>query len=388
MVVSIVYKVSFVEMDRQRTRDFREPTRREENSRGSDKRNYEKRATSRSRSRERKRDRNNRRTSRSRSHDRKRDRGEKDDDRSRKSHRSESDRDYSGKKTNHSSKVSDANKIQNYEVVEDYDDSSLKEIEDFITDENVDEVEEEERLAAERKLRRDQILQKYNAEKTVIAPTSVHLAQNTSQKSTYIIEQNIAAITDGQTVLNPQGSTSSSLAALVIAERNSNNDHSIEVENSIGLPGIPNQISVGKLASVIVDASTENSHEIAQEFANTTQRVENDAEPLSSSVTVPSIIENVVPEVFDESKERSNIPDSSSWHQLNEPDLSGMTASHAKFLAEVEERQAEKNALRMDAHSHKESQPFDMFSSSPSDVERGGKAGAGARAWAGKTAMR
>ena len=113
MVVSVVCKASFVEMDRQRTRDFREPTRREENSRGSDKRSYEKRATSRSRSRERKRDRNNRRTSRSRSHDRKRDRGEKDDDRSRKSHRSESDRDYSGKKTNHSSKISDANKIQN-----------------------------------------------------------------------------------------------------------------------------------------------------------------------------------------------------------------------------------------------------------------------------------
>lgn len=380
-----LHKANYVEMDRQRTRDSREPSRREENNRGSDKRSYEKRP-SRSRSRDRKRDRNNRRTSRSRSHDRKRDRGEKDDDRSRKSHRSDNDRDHGGKKANHPSKTSDSNKIPNYEVVEDYDDSSLKEIEDFITDENVDEVEEEERLAAERKLRREQILQKYNAEKTVSAPTSVHLAQNTSQKSTYIIEQNIAAITDGQTILNPQESTSSSLAALVIAERKSNNDNPIEVENSIGLPGIPAQISSEELATVTIDATADYSHEIAQDSAEITRRVGDDAEPLNSSIKVSSIVENTLPEDLHESNGQLSAQDSSKLNQLNESDSSGMTAAHAKFLAEVEERQAEKNALRMDAHSHKESQPFDMFSSSPSDVERGGKVGA--RAWAGRTAMR
>ena len=385
VMLSVQHKANYVEMERQRTRDSREPFRREENTRGSDKRSYERRP-SRSRSRDRKRDRNNRRTSRSRSNDRKRDRGEKDDDRSRKSHRSDNDRDHGGKKANHPSKTSDSNKIPNYEVVEDYDDSSLKEIEDFITDDNVDEVEEEERLAAERKLRRDQILQKYNAEKTVSAPTSVHLAQNTSQKSTYIIEQNIAAITDGQTILNPQESTSSSLAALVIAERKSNNDHPIEVENSIGLPGIPAQISSEGLATVTIDATADDSHEIAHDSAKITRRVGDDAEPLNSSITVSSIVENTLPEELHESKYQLNTQDSSNLNQLNEPDSSGMTAAHAKFLAEVEERQAEKNALRMDAHSHKESQPFDMFSSSPSDVERGGKVGA--RAWAGRTAMR
>jgi hypothetical protein len=137
---------------------------------------------------------------------------------------------------------------------------------------------------------------------------------------------------------------------------------------------------------VTIDATADDSHEIAQDSAKISRRVGEDAEPLNSSITVSSIVENALPEDLHESKDQLSAQDSSKSNQLNEPDSSGMTAAHAKFLAEVEERQAEKNALRMDAHSHKESQPFDMFSSSPSDVERGGKAGA--RAWAGRTAMR
>ena len=373
-------------MDRMKSRDSRDLSRRDDASRGSDKRNHEKRSNqkSRSRSRDRKRDRNGRRTSRSRSNDRKRDRGDKDDDRSRKSHRSDADRDHNMKKSNHHSKSNDASKSSNYEVVEDYDDSTLKEIEDFITEENIDEVQEAERLALERKLRREQILQKYSGEKTVSAPTATHLLQNNAAKMNSIIEQTIAAITGDEETLSSQISAANSLAALVIAECKFISDHPRSTDNNTNTLGIitqplaqknlPQTIHLAEVSDDIIKSlpNPSEGEEVrdagSSEFFNTSGAAVSSELRDTVSALPTDVLEKDEP-LYDTSN-GSNIP------------------SHANFLAEAEERLAEKSALRLDAHNHKESQPFDMFSSSPSDVERGAGKDANSKAWAGKRAMR
>jgi hypothetical protein len=371
-------------MDRMRSRDSRELSRRDETSRGSEKRNHEKRSSqkSRSRSRDRKRDRNGRRTSRSRSNDRKRDRGDKDEDRSRKSHRSDADKDHNMKRSNQQSNSNEASKSSNYEVVEDYDDSTLKEIEDFITEENVDEVQEAERLALERKLRREQILQKYNGEKTVSAPTATHLAQNNAAKMNQIIEQTIAAITGDDETLSSQVSAANSLAALVIAESKLISDHPRSTDNSTNTLGI--------ITQPLTQKNTPEAIQVAEGSNNSNKRLPDplegeeiggSSEFLSTSgISASSELGNIVPTLPTDIIEKDEI--------LYDTAIGSNTTPQTNFLGEAEERLAEKSALRLDAHNHKESQPFDMFSSSPSDVERGAGKDASSKAWAGKRAMR
>lgn len=373
-------------MDRMKSRDSRELSRRDESSRGSEKRNHEKRSSqkSRSRSRERKRDRNGRRTSRSRSNDRKRDRGDKDDDRSRKSHRSDADRDHNMKRSNQQSKSNDASKSSNYEVVEDYDDSTLKEIEDFITEENVDEVQEAERLALERKLRREQILQKYNGEKTVSAPTATHLAQNNAAKMNQIIEQTIAAITGDDETLSSQVSAANSLAALVIAENKLISDQPRSTDNSTNTLGILTQPLAQK-------NSSEGLH-LAEHSDNINKRLPDplEGEEIGDAVSSEFLSTSGLAVSSDLGDVVSTLPTDIS--EKDEPlfdAVNGLNVTpQANFLGEAEERLAEKSAIRLDAHNHKESQPFDMFSSSPSDIERGVGKDASSKAWAGKRAMR
>lgn len=369
-----------------KSRDGRELTRRDETSRGSDKRNHEKRSSqkSRSRSRDRKRDRNGRRTSRSRSNDRKRDRGDKEDDRSRKSHRSDADRDHNLKRSNQQSKSNDASKSSNHEVVEDYDDSTLKEIEDFITEENVDEVQEAERLALERKLRREQILQKYNGEKTVSAPTATHLAQNNAAKMNQIIEQTIAAITGDDETLSSQVSAANSLAALVIAESKLISDHPRSTDNTTNALGILTQPLAQNNASEAVYL-TEASDDVNKRLPDPLEGEEiGDASSskflgtsgLAASSDAGEVLSTLPTDILEKDELLYDTTNVSN------------TTPQANFLGEAEERLAEKSALRLDAHNHKESQPFDMFSSSPSDVERGVGKDASSKAWAGKRAMR
>jgi hypothetical protein len=373
-------------MDRMRSRDSRELSRRDETSRGSEKRNHEKRSSqkSRSRSRERKRDRNGRRTSRSRSNDRKRDRGDKDDDRSRKSHRSDADKDHNMKRANQQSNSNDASKSSNYEVVEDYDDSTLKEIEDFITEENVDEVQEAERLALERKLRREQILQKYNGEKAVSAPTATHLAQNNAAKMNQIIEQTIAAITGDDETLSSQVSAANSLAALVIAESKLISDHPRSTDNSTNTLGIINQPLAQKNtpeAIQIAEASNDSDKHVPDPLKGEEIGDTGSSEFLRTSGISASIeLGDSVPTLPTDIIEKDEI--------LYDSAIGSNATPQTNFLGEAEERLAEKSALRLDAHNHKESQPFDMFSSSPSDVERGAGKDASSKAWAGKRAMR
>jgi hypothetical protein len=373
-------------MDRMRSRDSRELSRRDETSRGSEKRNHEKRSSqkSRSRSRDRKRDRNGRRTSRSRSNDRKRDRGDKDDDRSRKSHRSDADKDHNMKRSNQQSNSNEASKSSNYEVVEDYDDSTLKEIEDFITEENVDEVQEAERLALERKLRREQILQKYNGEKTVSAPTATHLAQNNAAKMNQIIEQTIAAITGDDETLSSQVSAANSLAALVIAESKLISDHPRSTDNSTNTLGIITQPLAQKKTPEAIQVAY-GSNNSNKRFPDPLEGEEigdtGSSEFLSTSgISASSELGDLVPTLPTDITEKDEV--------LYDTAIGSNTTPQTNFLGEAEERLAEKSALRLDAHNHKESQPFDMFSSSPSDVERGAGKDASSKAWAGKRAMR
>ena len=369
-------------MERSKVRGNRESSRHDDGDRESDRRNHDKRNTrkSRSRSRDRKRDRNGRRASRSRSHDRKRDRGDKNDDRSRKSHRSDLHKDQNLSKSIHNSKSSDVGKASNYEVVEDYDDNSLKEIEDFITDENVDEIQEAELLAAERKLRREQILLKYNAEKAIISPTAAHLSLNKAAGTASIIEQNVSETISDQESYNLQVSTATSLAALVIEENK-------VIPNIGGTPySLDSPLETARGDTLKFNNAGSSSGKNGTTFASNDGlgiKPNNGADSSSehcgnSGVTTSSGIDELILKVSAE------ILDSDVLVTQSE---AAPISADAKFLSDVEERLAEKNALRMDAQHHRESQPFDMFSSSPSDIERGGKE-QGSKAWAGKRAMR
>lgn len=366
-------------------RGNRESSRHEDADRDNDRRNHDKRNTrkSRSRSRDRKRDRNGRRASRSRSQDRKRDRGDKNDDRSRKSHRSDLHKDHHLIKSSHYSKSSDAGKSSSYEVVEDYDDTSLKEIEDFITDENIDEVQEAELLAAERKLRREQILQKYNAEKAVAAPTAVHLSQNKAVGTAFVVEKIISEITREQESYNLQVSTATSLAALVIEEIKvapnlggvqNCSDTPLDVLSSETLKLNSTQSAANSGENGTVLAPSEGAETKPENGANISAEHQGNLGVTTSSEVDESIL-----------KFSADILDSDGLPVIEREVV--QISADAKFLSDAEERLAEKSALRMDAQHHKESQPFDMFSSSPSDIERGGKE-QGSKTWAGKRAMR
>ena len=405
-------------MDR-RDRDRREISRRDGDSRGSEKRNSEIRGgnqRSRSRSREKKREHYGRRASRSRSQDRKRDRIDKDDDkgrndRGRKSHRSDADkdrdRDISHKKSSHGSRTDESAKNLKEEVVENYDDSTLKEFEDFITEENVDEVQEAERIALERKLRREQILQKYNLEKTVSAPTLVALSQTSMGRSTFSVQQNKTELSlthqNGRSTSNIDAaavslsnSTSNSLAALVIAEsitesiRSKVDDCSsipLEELNSVSVVGsiLPDSVEINGLV-MKSEVSRDNLDEYDREgqlgLGVGTEGTEESFELLNSvarvAVSVPTNLFELSPVILSSSSLPSNGVHVGNNHSDNEVE---------RILLEGDERLAEKNAIKQDARNHKESQPFDMFSSSPSDVERGHK-GAGVGNWAGKRALR
>ena len=370
-------------MERSKVRGNRESSRHEDGDRESDRRNHDKRNTrkSRSRSRDRKRERNGRRASRSRSHDRKRDRGDKNDDRSRKSHRSDLHKDQNLSKSSHNSKSSDVGKASNYEVVEDYDDTSLKEIEDFITDENVDEIQEAELLAAERKLRREQILQKYNAEKAITAPTAVHLSLNKAAGTAIIVEQNNSETISEQESYNLQVSTATSLAALVI-EENKVTPNIGGTQNALDAPleipkGEPLKFNNAGSSSTengtifapneVIGTKPNNGTDISSEHSGNSG--------VTTSSGIDELIQKVSAEILDTDRPSAT-----------QSEAVPITAD-AKFLSDVEERLAEKNALLIDAQHHRESQPFDMFSSSPSDIERGGKE-QGSKAWAGKRAVR
>ena len=406
-------------MDR-RDRDRREISRRDGDSRGSEKRNSEVRGAnqrSRSRSREKKREHYGRRASRSRSQDRKRDRVDKDDDkgrnnRGRKSHRSDADRDRdrdnSHKKSSHDNRTDELAKNMKEEVVENYDDSTLKEFEDFITEENVDEVQEAERLALERKLRREQILQKYNMEKTVSAPTLVALSHTSMGRSTFTVQQKITEQTQTQqngrlnsnidaAAVSLSTSTSNSLAALVIAESITENIRSKVDDNSaISFQELNASTVVGSILPQSVEfdgrvTKSEISRDNLDEYDREgqlglgvgTEGTEESFELLNSvarvAVSAPTISFDLSPVTLSSSSVPSNGVHVGNNHSDN--------GEVERVMLEGDERLAEKNAIKQDARNHKESQPFDMFSSSPSDVERGHK-GAGAGNWAGKRALR
>ena len=54
----------------------------------------------------------------------------------------------------------------------------------------------------------------------------------------------------------------------------------------------------------------------------------------------------------------------------------GLTEADLQFMKEEEQRLVERSALELEAQSHEESQPFDMFLASPSDFEREGRVAA------------
>ena len=418
-------------MDR-KDKDRRDTSRRDVDSRTTDKRSYEKRSDkSRSRSRDRKRDRNGRRTSRSRSPDRKRDRADKDDDKGRtdrkKSHRHDSDRDrdndrdQNSKRSSYDSRSKDTKKKEDKDdEVEDYDDSTLKEFEDFITEENVDEVQEAERLALERKLRREAILQKYNAEKSVSAPTSVELSMNSSMKNAYIAKQNdsdrLSAITGAASVAVAPGaavtsavvgengaagensvcdvgaktvnreisavsmSASASLAALVIAESNGRGDdrqNGDKVDSDVkDVTAVSTKTSeaIGDGVGDILGEGTEESTAELLDIARV------------AVSTLESHADNGITTDLPDSRDNGDDRDNREIRVRGDRIEDYHDTPESRFTNSNDERLAEKISLQQDAHDHKESQPFDMFSSSPSDVERGAKGLTGP--WAGKRALR
>jgi serine/threonine-protein kinase PRP4 len=359
---------------------------------------------SRSRSHDKKRDRDsdrNRNRSRSRSRDRKRDRGDRINDpadkydKSKKSHRHDDDRDDKSKKSHRDNKSNGRSKSSKYdndeddgiqkkkklEEIENYDDLALKEIEDFITEENIDEVQEAERLALERKKRREEILQKHNSEKNLIILPPI--TQET-------MESNFVVDRKNEALLSASPFTSESLAAMAIADTSSiakmvssnteitNINDSKNDDNSTTSNG--DKLDVG----ISTETKTELHEANEKGISKIASGNEEDVEALLDLSPIP-LEEGVNPVVL------RNSSSNSSLHYINNGHAPDVVTSEgdadAKFIKIHDERRAEKSAIEMEAHNHRESMPFDMFSSSPSDHEKGGKIN-GVGLTAGRKALR
>jgi hypothetical protein len=371
---------------------------------------------SRSRSYDKKRDRDSdRNRSRSRSRDRKRDRSDRINDPSdkydkgKKSHRHDDERDNKSKKSYRDEKSNGRSKSSKYykdeddgiqkkkklEETENYDDLALKEIEDFIGEEDVDEVQEAERLALERKKRREEILQKHNSEKNLILIppiTEENMEPNVMEPN--IVIDRINQTDKDQTHLSASPFTSESLAAMAIADtssiaamvgsntnitniKDSKSDENSTTSNSDKLDAILG-ISA-EIEKELLDINEKRTSKITA-GGNEEDGIAGGNEEDNLDLSPIPLEEGVNPVVLRSSSSNT----SSHYSNTQALDLVAEGDADAKFIKIHDERRAEKSAIEMEAHSHRESMPFDMFSSSPS--ERGEIGGLGLTA--GRKALR